>query len=60
MRAHPMFGDTIIAVFLGFLDLLTGVAKDPWTEEHLGWYVLAGAFLLIPVIFRRRNPVLAS
>ena len=60
MRAHPMFGDTIIAVCLGLFDLLSGVDADPWTEDNLGWYVLAGAFLLIPVIFRRRNPVLAS
>ncbi len=60
MRAHPMFGDTMIAVALGFFDLLSGISGDPWTSAHLDWYVLVGAFLLIPVIFRRRRPVLAS
>jgi signal transduction histidine kinase len=60
MRAHPMFGDTIIAVILGFFDLLSGIAADPWTANNVGWFVLAGAFLLIPVIFRRKYPVLAS
>ncbi|HEY4018193.1 MAG TPA: histidine kinase [Pseudonocardiaceae bacterium] len=60
MRAHPMFGDTIIAVCLGFFDLLSGISSDPWTENNLQWYVLAGAFLLIPIIFRRKYPELAS
>ena len=60
MRRHPMFGDTIIAVTLGLFDLLSGISGDPWTSENLGWYLLAGAFLLIPVIFRRKRPVLAS
>jgi signal transduction histidine kinase len=60
MRAHPMFGDTIIAVCLGFFDLLSGISADPWTEQHLAWFLLAGAFLLIPVIFRRKHPITAS
>ena len=60
MRAHPMFGDTIIAVCLGFFDLLSGLGSGRWVEDNLQWYVLAGGFMLIPVIFRRRNPVLAS
>jgi signal transduction histidine kinase len=60
MRAHPMFGDTIIAVALGFFDLLSGISGDPWTSEHLAWYLFAGIFLLVPVIFRRKRPVLAS
>ena len=57
-----MFGDTIIAVALGLFDLLTAVDAAHWLGQGLNllWYLLAGALLLIPIIFRRRQPVLAS
>jgi signal transduction histidine kinase len=57
MRTHPMFGDTIIAVVLGMFDLLSSVDKAP---ANFATYAVSGLLLVVPVMFRRRSPLLAS
>jgi signal transduction histidine kinase len=60
MRAHPMAGDTVLAVLLGFVDLLVFVA-DRFTElpELPPWYVAVpiDIAMVAPLVFRRKSPL---
>src|SRR4051794_21976888 len=60
MRAHPMAGDTVLAVLLGFVDLLVFVA-DQFTElpELPPWYVTVpiNIAMVAPLVFRRKSPL---
>jgi signal transduction histidine kinase len=60
MRAHPMAGDTVLAVLLGLVDLLLFVA-DQFTElpELPPWYVAVpiNIAMVTPLVFRRRSPL---
>ena len=58
MRAHPVFGDTLIAGLLGLPDLATTAANLAGTPR--GLYLLVGLFLWGPLIFRRARPKLTS
>ena len=60
MRAHPMAGDTVLAVLLGFVDLLLFVA-DQFAElpELPPWYVAVpvNIAMVAPLVFRRKSPL---
>ncbi|MGW5715832.1 sensor histidine kinase [Amycolatopsis sp. NPDC003865] len=60
MRAHPMAGDTVLAVLLGLVDLLLFVA-DQFAElpELPPWYVAVpiNIAMVAPLVFRRRSPL---
>nr|WP_306291335.1 histidine kinase [Kutzneria sp. CA-103260] len=56
MRAHPVFGDSLIAGLLGLPDLATTAAGLGSTPR--GLYLLVGLFLWGPLIFRRAQPKL--
>ena len=58
MRRHPMFGDTVIAALVALIDLPSldgGFA----TNDPLAFW-LVEALLVVPLIFRRRRPVLVA
>ncbi|MET0237130.1 MAG: sensor histidine kinase [Kibdelosporangium sp.] len=57
MRAHPTFGDSLLALFLLLLELpilIVGQFREPWL-------VYAGIDLLViaPIVIRRRNSILS-
>jgi signal transduction histidine kinase len=54
MRAHPVFGDSLIAGFVGLPDLLL-VA-----EEAGHAYLLTSLLLAVPLALRRKRPVLMA
>ncbi len=60
MRAHPMAGDTVLAVLLGLVDLLLFVA-DQFAElpELPPWYVAVpiNLAMVAPLVFRRKSPL---
>lgn len=60
MRAHPMAGDTVLAVLLGLVDLLLFVA-DGFAEfaELPPWYIAVPVNLAMvaPLVFRRKSPL---
>ena len=60
MRAHPMAGDTVLAVLLGLVDLLLFVA-DQFAElpELPPWYVAVpiNIAMVAPLVFRRKSPL---
>lgn len=60
MRAHPMAGDTVLAVLLGLVDMLLFVA-DGFTElpELPPWYIAVpvNIAMVAPLVFRRRSPL---
>ncbi len=60
MRAHPMAGDTVLAVLLGFIDLMLFVA-DGFAElpELPPWYVAipVNLAMVAPLVFRRKSPL---
>jgi signal transduction histidine kinase len=58
MRAHPVFGDTLIAGLLGLPDLASTAANLAGTPR--GLYLFVGLFLWGPLIFRRARPKLTS
>ncbi|MGV9364403.1 sensor histidine kinase [Amycolatopsis sp. NPDC003731] len=60
MRAHPMAGDSVLAVLLGLFDLLVFAAGA--LDEGPGlppWYVTVPVELamILPLVFRRRSPL---
>jgi signal transduction histidine kinase len=66
MKAHPIFGDSLIAGLFALFDLLIFVAL---TVEHPAnqapvkpWFITIPAILgaVIPLVFRRKRPVLAA
>jgi len=60
MRAHPMAGDTVLAVLLGMIDMLLFVA-DGFAEvpELPPWYVAVpiNIAMVAPLVFRRKSPL---
>ncbi|VVJ23385.1 Two-component system sensor histidine kinase [Amycolatopsis camponoti] len=60
MRAHPMAGDTVLAVLLGLVDILLFVA-DQFAElpELPPWFVAVpiNIAMVAPLVFRRRSPL---
>ena len=60
MRAHPMAGDTLLAVLLGMIDMLFFVA-DGFAEvpELPPWYVAVpvNIAMVAPLVFRRKSPL---
>ncbi|MBV9844869.1 MAG: sensor histidine kinase [Kutzneria sp.] len=58
MRAHPVFGDSLIAGFLGLPDL-AGLGAATGSTPRLA-YLLASVLLVVPLVFRRARPTLAS
>ncbi len=60
MRAHPMAGDTVLAVLLGLLDLLL-LAADSLSDapELAPWYIALplNVAMVTPLVFRRRSPL---
>jgi signal transduction histidine kinase len=60
MRAHPMAGDTVLAVLLGLTDLLLFVA-DGFDEitEMPPWYIAVPVdiAMVVPLVFRRKSPL---
>jgi signal transduction histidine kinase len=61
MRAHPMFGDSVTAIVLVALDLLGQNGRPGGFADLypvLYWGVLL--LLVVPVVFRRRAPILTS
>ncbi|GHF57428.1 two-component sensor histidine kinase [Amycolatopsis bartoniae] len=63
MRAHPMVGDSLLAVLLALLDLLVFAinAAAPFPKVH-PWYVTVpmDLVMVLPLVFRRRAPVLTA
>ncbi|SMC95534.1 sensor histidine kinase [Kibdelosporangium aridum] len=57
MRAHPTFGDSLLALFLVLFEIpqvITGPGDQPW------WlHALVDVGLIAPVVMRRRRPVMA-
>lgn len=60
MRAHPMAGDTVLAVLLGLIDMLFFVA-DGLAEiaELPPWYIAVpvNIAMVAPLVFRRKSPL---
>ncbi len=60
MRAHPMAGDTVLAVLLGLIDMLL-FAADGFDEiaEMPPWYIAVPVNLAMvaPLVFRRKSPL---
>ncbi|MCE7005169.1 sensor histidine kinase [Kibdelosporangium philippinense] len=58
MRAHPTFGDSLLALFLVLFELpqvITARGEQPW------WvFVLVDIGLIAPVVLRRRRPFLVG
>ncbi|MGW0517727.1 sensor histidine kinase [Crossiella sp. NPDC003009] len=57
LRAHPLVGDTALVVLLTTLDML---GKNPnWVVTDTNYYSV-GALLTVPLIVRRRQPMVAG
>ncbi|WP_425387613.1 sensor histidine kinase [Amycolatopsis balhimycina] len=60
MRAHPMAGDTVLAVLLGLFDMLL-FAADGLSEIATlpPWYIAVPVdiAMVVPLVFRRRSPL---
>lgn len=64
MKAHPFFGDSLVAGLLVVMDLLLSMTRE-FTDEagqSHPWYVSAPLIVLAvaPLVFRRRYPVAAA
>lgn len=63
MRAHPMAGDSVLAVLLGLFDLML-FAADGFAEvpELPPWYVAIPVIIAMvtPLVFRRKSPLWAA
>ncbi|MDU0293191.1 sensor histidine kinase [Saccharothrix longispora] len=58
MRAHPVFGDSLIAGVLFVFDL--GVVAAASDFVPLSTLLLVGTVLIVPIVFRRRYPLGAA
>lgn len=61
MRAHPIAGDTLLAVLLGLVDVLfflSGVLSEGGLKPQ-PWFVAipVDALMVVPLAFRRRSPL---
>lgn len=59
MRAHPMAGDSLIAVLLGLFDLLFSLGDSGHSTP---WFVIVPLDIatVAPLVWRRRRPVLTA
>ncbi len=60
MRAHPMAGDTVLAVLLGLIDMLLFVADGLADIAELPpWYIAVpvNIAMVLPLVFRRKSPL---
>ncbi|WP_449657949.1 sensor histidine kinase [Amycolatopsis eburnea] len=60
MRAHPMAGDTVLAVLLGLIDMLLFVADGLADIAELPpWYIAVpvNIAMVVPLVFRRKSPL---
>ncbi|MFC5056784.1 sensor histidine kinase [Saccharothrix xinjiangensis] len=55
MRAHPAFGDSLIAGLLFVMDLGTIIAASDFMSP--GTMLLVGLLMVVPVVFRRKHPL---
>ncbi len=58
LRRHPVVGDSMTALVL--ILLTSSESKEPWARHHVWLFWLVGALMVIPVVFRRRWPVLSA
>ncbi|WP_433266705.1 sensor histidine kinase [Actinosynnema sp. CS-041913] len=58
MRAHPAFGDSLIAGFLALFDLVATAAATEVVSASTIFFV--GLLLVVPVVFRRKYPMGSS
>ncbi|QFZ24914.1 sensor histidine kinase [Saccharothrix syringae] len=58
MRAHPVFGDSLIAGLLFVMDLGTMVASTQYVP--LGAMLVVSVLMVVPVVFRRRHALWSS
>jgi signal transduction histidine kinase len=54
MRAHPVFGDSLIAGALAMFDLASAVSTGD--NVPASWFLLVGLLLIGPIPFRRYHP----
>src|SRR4051794_21103227 len=61
MRAHPMVGDTLLALLLLFMDLLVALTQANRDAGH-PWYVTIplDVAMVAPVAFRRKYPLVTA
>jgi signal transduction histidine kinase len=59
MRAHPMFGDTMIAAAIGVLDVPLS-SESSFASLHAEAFWVVAVLMLGPLVFRRRNPVISA
>jgi signal transduction histidine kinase len=58
MQAHPLVGDSVIAVFIAAFELLSLIDMPDGVHPVVFWVV--GSGLLAPLVIRRRKPVLSA
>ncbi|NUT52198.1 MAG: sensor histidine kinase [Saccharothrix sp.] len=58
MRAHPVFGDSLMAGLLLLFEMGTAAASAPYVPASTLLFV--GAMLIVPVVFRRKYPLGSS
>ncbi len=58
MRRHPMFGDSVVAVLLALFSIPEGTTG--FGRDHSLVYWPVGALMVVPLVFRRRSPILAA
>ena len=59
MRAHPVFGDSLMAGLLLVFELGTGAAAGP-VRVPGSTLLFVGAMMIVPVVFRRQYPLGSS
>ncbi|WP_285750356.1 sensor histidine kinase [Lentzea sp. NBRC 105346] len=57
MRAHPVFGDSLIAGSIALFDLISVFSMAGTTDIQPSLYLLVGLLLVGPIPFRRYHPV---
>ncbi|OLR91000.1 sensor histidine kinase [Actinokineospora bangkokensis] len=58
-KAHPTAGDVVLVLVLAAFEFIAGAARIP-TGVAEPWYWVVGAGLLLPLVVRRRKPVLSA
>ena len=65
MKAHPMVGDTLLALLLTLFDLMLLLAQNlapPNVPQPTAWYIAIPVILAVvaPVVLRRKRPLWAA
>jgi signal transduction histidine kinase len=63
MKAHPMVGDSLVALLLACFDVLLFIARSVSpVDQPPQWYVTLPLVVLVvtPLVFRRKYPVIAA